>query len=148
MTEVDSVTIDGVTIDASTHWLVGGRAEGSVLPLGEPLSFWGGFDSHTGAIIDRHHPQFGAVLTGHIVVMHSGRGSSSASSVIAEAIRIGTAPAAIVLHDPDEIVTLGAIVADELYDIAMPVVVVDDETFHAMKRAELASIAGTIAGYT
>ncbi len=142
------IELDGVTLDASMHWLVGGQAEGPTLVLAEPLSFWGGFDSHTGAIIDRHHPQFGAVLTGHVVVMQAGRGSSSASSVIAEAIRIGTAPAAIVLHEPDEIVALGAIVADELYGIAMPIVVVDDQTFQAMKQASLASIAGTIAGYT
>ncbi len=148
MTELDGVTIDGVTVDATMHWLVGGRTEGPILSLAEPLSFWGGFDAHTGAIIDRHHPQFGAVLTGHIVVMQSGRGSSSASSVIAEAIRIGTAPAAIVLHEPDEIVALGAIVADEMYGIAMPVVVVDDETFKSMTRARFASIVGTIAGYT
>lgn len=142
------IEIDGNEVHTSVHWLVGGVAAGAILALDEPLSFWGGFDSHTGAITDRHHPQCGAVLTGRIVVMQAGRGSSSASSVIAEAIRIGTAPAAIVLHEPDEIVTLGAIVADELYGIAMPVLVVDDEMFDVMTHARFASIEGSITSYT
>ena len=46
--------------------------------------------------------------------MPSGRGSSSSSSVLAEAIRAGTAPAAIVLGEADPILALGAIVAREL----------------------------------
>jgi len=42
--------------------------------------------------------------------------------VLAEAIRAGTAPAAIVLRESDPIVALGAIVARELYGIEVPVV--------------------------
>ena len=49
-------------------------------------------------LIDTHHPQRGASVTGRILVMPSGRGSSSSSYVLAEAIRAGTAPAAIVLR--------------------------------------------------
>jgi hypothetical protein len=55
--------------------------------------------------------------------MPAGRGSSSSSYVLAEAIRAGTAPAAIVLGEPDPIVALGAIVAAELYGVDVPVVV-------------------------
>ncbi len=55
--------------------------------------------------------------------MPSGRGSSSSSYVLAEAIRAGTAPAAIILREPDGIIALGAIVARELYGAAPPVVV-------------------------
>ena len=55
--------------------------------------------------------------------MPSGRGSSSSSSVLAEAIRAGTAPAAIVLGEADPILALGAIVARELYGTTIPVVV-------------------------
>ncbi|HXF73619.1 MAG TPA: aconitase subunit 2, partial [Actinomycetota bacterium] len=39
----------------------------------------------------------------------------------------GTAPAAIVLAEPDPLVALGAIVADELYGTAPPVVVLDPD---------------------
>lgn len=105
--------------------LVGGEATGPVLILDEPLSFWGGLDPATGAIVDGHHPQVGEVLTGRVLVMPSGRGSSSSSYVLAEAIRAGTAPAAIVLGELDPIVALGAIVARELYGTRVPVVVAD-----------------------
>lgn len=103
--------------------LVAGEAQGRALVLDEPLSFWGGVDPATGDIVDVHHPQRGANVAGRVLVMPSGRGSSSSSSVLAEAIRAGTAPAAIVLAEPDPILALGAIVARELYDVAMPVVV-------------------------
>lgn len=112
--------------------LVAGEAAGDALVLDEPLSMWGGLDPKTGEIIDRRHPQAGSVVTGRVLVMPVGRGSSSASSVLAEAIRLGTAPAAIVLAEPDGIITVGAIVAREMYGRAMPVVVTDEERYRAI----------------
>lgn len=94
--------------------------EGEVLDIA-PLSFWGGVDSATGQIIDGRHPQVGVSLTGKIVRMSRSRGSSSSSSVLAECIRLGTAPAAIVLQQPDPIILVGALVAAELYGANMPV---------------------------
>jgi predicted aconitase with swiveling domain len=106
---------------------VAGEAAGEVLVLEEPLSFWGGIDPASGDIIDVHHPQRGSNIAGKVLVMPGGRGSSSSSSVLAEAIRAGTAPAAIVLREPDPIVALGAIVARELYGVTVPVVVTGEE---------------------
>jgi len=103
--------------------LVPGVATGEVLVLDEPLSFWGGLDPETGTLIDSHHPQVGATLRRKVLVMPSGRGSSSSSYVLAEAIRAGTAPVAMVLGEADAIVALGSIVAGELYGIDVPVVV-------------------------
>jgi predicted aconitase with swiveling domain len=103
--------------------LVPGTATGPAVVLEEPLSFWGGFDPATGRLVDPHHPQVGAALAGCVLVMPAGRGSSSSSSVLAEAVRAGTAPAAVVLGEPDPIVALGAIVAEELYGAGPPVVV-------------------------
>lgn len=108
---------------AEGRTLAPGAAEGVALVLDEPLSFWGGMDPATGAVIDRHHPQRGEVLTGRVLAMPSGRGSSSAPSVLAEAIRTGTAPVAILLLEADPIVALGSVVAAELYGRACPVVV-------------------------
>ncbi len=105
--------------------LAPGVAVGPALVLDAPLSLWGGIDPVTGRIVDPHHPQHGSIVTGTVLVMPSGRGSSSSSTVLAEAIRLGTAPVAIVLREPDEIVILGAIVARELYGIEVPVVVTD-----------------------
>ena len=97
-----------------------GRAEGPLLRLTEPLSFWGGVDEH-GRVIDVHHPQHGVQVTGAVLVMPSGRGSSSSAAVLAEQIRAGTAPAAIVLGEPDGILVAGTLVAGELYDVHVPV---------------------------
>jgi uncharacterized protein len=62
-----------------------------------------------------------------VVVMPSGRGSSSSSSVLAEAVRAGTAPAAIVLGEPDLILSIGSAVGEELYDVRVPVIVLPRE---------------------
>lgn len=105
--------------------LAPGIAEGETLVLEEPLSFWGGMDPASGKLIDAHHPQRGELLAGRVLVMPSGRGSSSASSVLAEAIRTKTGPAAILLLEPDPIVALGSMVAAELYGASCPVVVLE-----------------------
>jgi uncharacterized protein len=117
--------------------LVAGHASGPALVLDEPLSFWGGVDPATGEIVDVHHPQRDENVAGRVLVMPSGRGSSSSSSVLAEAIRAGTAPIAIVLGEPDPILALGAIVARELYGRTIPVVVAPEA---ALRTGELVTI--------
>ena len=99
--------------------------EGPALVLTAPLSFWGGIDVESGRIIDHSHPQRDVCVTGTILVMPGGRGSSSSSSVLAETIRRGTAPAAIVLGTPDPILTVGVLVADALYGRTCRIVVSD-----------------------
>jgi predicted aconitase with swiveling domain len=99
------------------------QPRGRTVVLTEGLSLWGGMDPATGTLIDPHHPQRGANLAGRVVVMPSGRGSSSSASVLAEAARAGTAPAAIVLGEPDLILEIGAAVAEELYGVRIPIVV-------------------------
>jgi predicted aconitase with swiveling domain len=121
--------------------LAPGNAAGEVLALAEPVSFWGGVDPATGRIIDRRHPDHGRCLTGRVLVMTSGRGSSSGSSVLAEAILLGTAPAAIVLRSRDAILTVGALVAASLYDRHCPVVAAEnDEVFARIAAASYAVI--------
>ena len=120
-----------------------GRATGIALVLDEPLSFWGGLDPENGALIDTHHPQRGTVLTDRVLVMPSGRGSSSSSYVLAEAIRAGTAPAAIVLREPDGIVALGAIVARELYGSTIPVIALNDEAYQAIADGVAVEVQAT-----
>jgi uncharacterized protein len=120
-------TLSGPDVGGRT--LSPGRARGEVVVLSEPLSFWGGMDPSTGEVVDGHHPQAGVSLAGRVVAMRSGRGSSSSSSVLAEAIRSGTGPAAVVLVEPDVIVALGSIVAAELYGAEVPVVCVSEEAF-------------------
>jgi predicted aconitase with swiveling domain len=105
------------------RFYAGGEAEAPALVLSEPLSFWGGIEVLTGKIIDHSHPDLGKSVAGQILVMPSGRGSSSSSSVLAETIRRGTAPVGIVLARPDPILTVGSIVAQSLYNLRCPIVV-------------------------
>ena len=105
------------------HPTVPGSATGIALVLDEALSLWGGIDPEAGTVVDRHHPQVGESFTGKIVIMPHGRGSSSASSVLAEMVRARTAPAAFVLHEPDEIIALGSLAAEAVYGSVTPVVV-------------------------
>lgn len=117
----------------TSRTLLAGRAEGKLLVLDEPLSFWGGLDPSTGTIIDRHHPQAGASVTARVLAMPSGRGSSSSSTVLAEALRAKVGPAAILLREPDAIVFLGALVANELYGTECPVAVLDSEVYTSLE---------------
>jgi predicted aconitase with swiveling domain len=107
----------------AAHAYAAGEAEGDALVLAEPLSFWGGIDVETGRVIDHSHPDLGKVISGSVLVMPSGRGSSSSASVFAESIRRGTGPAAVILATPDPILTVGALVAWALYGRRCPVLV-------------------------
>jgi predicted aconitase with swiveling domain len=121
--------------------LVEGSARGPALVLDEPLSFWGGLDPSTGEIVETGHPQRGEVVTDRILVLPSGRGSSSSATVLAEAIRAGTAPAGIVLGEPDEIIAIGALVASELYGITIPVFVASHDGYATIRRGDRISFA-------
>ena len=103
-------------------------------------------DPHTGRVGDPHHPQFGASVTGRILIMPSGRGSSSSSSVLAEAVRLGTAPLAILLAEPDEILMLGALVAQHLYARTCPVLVLPEAAGGAVATGDHVAVSadGTV----
>jgi len=107
--------------------LTAAEAEGPVLALDEPLSFWGAFEPRTGVILDVHHPQRGACVTGTMLLMRESRGSGSAPGAIAEAIRLGTAPAAIILAVPDINLATGAEVARALYGRRCAVLAVSED---------------------
>jgi uncharacterized protein len=121
------------TFEAVT--LVRGAASGPILRLDEPLSFWGGLDSATGTIIDRLHPQRGACVAGRILMMPTGRGSSSGSATLAEAVRLRKGPAAILMLERDAIVVVGAMVAAELYGLACPVALANEQDWEALAAA-------------
>ena len=69
----------------------------------------------------------GDEFNGRVLVMSSVRGSSSSSSVHAESVRAGCAPAAILLGEPDLILAVGAAVAEELYGVRVPVLQLDPD---------------------
>ena len=120
--------------------LVPGEAGGLLLVSQEPLSFWGGYDAATGEIIDRRHPLSGESGSGRVLVLPFSRGSSTTTAVLLEAIRHGTAPAAIVTTGEDSFFALAAIVAEELYGRGLPILAVGTMDFEILRSGDHASI--------
>ncbi|MDP7652069.1 MAG: DUF126 domain-containing protein [Rhodospirillales bacterium] len=101
--------------------LVAGAAEGRVLRLAEPLSFWGGVDPRTSALTDPRGPSAGTNIAGRVLVLGSTRGSSSSSAILLELLRAGRAPAALILAEVDAILVIGVVVAREMGWPTIPV---------------------------
>ena len=137
---------DTRTIVASV--LVAGDASGELLVLDQPLSLWGGVDAERGVITSQRHPQRGASLARRVVVMPVVIGSSSSSSVLAEMLRRGTGPAALVLGHPDSILAIGSIVAGRMYDRGCPIVVLDGPGMAALPGARRARVHGGLVELT
>lgn len=97
--------------------------------LSAPLSFWGGINPRSGLVIDHSHPDRGTCVSGWILVMPGVRGSSSASSILAESLRLGTGPVGIVLAEADPILPVGVLVAQMLYGLACPIATCPIEGF-------------------
>ena len=117
--------------------VIAGTATGIALASAEPLSFWGGYDYRTGEIIDRRHPLAGEIAAGRILCLPFTRGSSTTTAVLLEAVKAGTAPAAILTTGPDTFFALASIVADELYARPIPIVAlapVDFASLHSGDR--------------
>lgn len=95
--------------------LVAGQSgAGEALVLEAPISFWGGVNPKTGAIVLESHPQKGEVIAGRVLAIPALIGSSSGSYVLMELVRAGLAPAALVMSEPDAILLLGLICAREM----------------------------------
>ncbi len=116
--------------------LVPGRASGLALALA-PLSFWGGYDAARGVIVDATHPGHGKSLASRMLVMPRARGSSSSSSVLAKSLRNGTGPCGIVLTERDLIILIGAIAANKLYALQVPVVMCDEAAFATLAAQDM-----------
>jgi len=120
--------------------LVPGTALGPVLAASEPLSFWGGYDPRSGEIIDRRHPLAGKRAVGKILVIPLTRGSSTTTAILLEAIRAGTAPAAIVTTGVDAFVALASIVADEVFGMPIPIVALSNHDFATLASDDIVAI--------
>ena len=109
--------------------VIAGRAEGEALVANEPLSFWGGYDYHTGEIIDRRHPLSGQIAARRVLCLPFTRGSSTTTAVLLEAIKAGTAPAAIITTGVDTFFALASIVADAMYGQPVPLIALSAADF-------------------
>ena len=116
--------------------VIPGQAGGLALVSDEPLSFWGGYDWQSGEITDRRHPLSGQIAAGRVLCLPFTRGSSTTTAVLLEAIRNGTAPAAILTTGADFFFALASVVADELYTQTVPLVALNAGDFAQLKSGE------------
>jgi len=120
--------------------IVAGEADAEALVTHDALSFWGGYDFHTGEIIDKHHPLAGVRASGRILAVPFSKGSSTTTAVLLEAVRAGTAPAAILTTGTDAFFALASIVADVMYGKSFPVIALDPADFATLRSGEHLSI--------
>jgi predicted aconitase with swiveling domain len=114
---------------------------GIALVADVPLSFWGGFEPDTGLIIDQRHPLAGQSAMKAVLVLPSGRGSCSGSGVLLESVRNGTAPAAILMARLDPIISLGAILGEELYGTFPTIAIINDAERSQIATGDTIAIA-------
>ena len=120
--------------------IVKANVKGEIFECNEGLSFWGGFDPGTGCIIDVHHPNHGNFLSTKFILMPTSRGSCSGSGVLLQLAQNGLAPSALIFHETEEILTLGAIVADQLFDKQVAILRVSKELYSALAMVNKAEI--------
>jgi predicted aconitase with swiveling domain len=126
--------------------IVEGAVEGEALVTADALSFWGGYDFHTGEIIDKHHPLAGVRAAGRILAVPFSKGSSTTTAVLLEAVRAGTAPAAILTTGVDSFFALASIVADVMYGQSFPVIALEADDFARLRTGDRLAVErdGTI----
>ncbi|REG84375.1 putative aconitase subunit 1 [Marinomonas pollencensis] len=124
--------------------LVHGQGAGEVLFSHEGLSLWGGVDPDTSEVIDRHHPLSGQRLAGKVLVIPCGRGSCTGSGVLMELMLKGLAPSAIIINQPEDILTLGVLVAEEMFETSIPVIEVSKAAFNDLENEDWLSVSGDL----
>jgi predicted aconitase with swiveling domain len=126
--------------------IVAGEAAGEALVTHDALSFWGGYDFTTGEIIDKHHPLAGVRAAGRILAVPFTKGSSTTTAVLLEAVRAGTAPAAVLTTGVDSFFALASIVAGEMYGRSFPVIALGASDFGGLRSGVRLAISrdGTI----
>ena len=134
-----------MTQSISARSILSGSADGPIIATEEALSFWGGVDPATGVVIDVHHPLHRICLTGGILMMPSSRGSCTGSGVLLDMALTGRAPAALVFSEAEDVLTLGALIAAEMFGKSLPVLRLSRDAFKMLSQAKSARIgAGTI----
>ena len=122
--------------------LVNGSASAPLLVSDTGISFWGGVDPGTGEVIDQHHPLFGTNISGCVLAIPNGRGSCSGSGALLELILNDCAPAALIFSEAEDILTLGVLVADSLFQRSIPILRLTRKDFTALRHGTTATIRG------
>ena len=124
--------------------IIAGEASGELLVSDTGLSFWGGVNPVNGLIIDQHHPLHNQQVTGKILALPSGRGSSSGSGAILELLANGAAPAALIFIEAEDIITLGVMVSEVMFENSIPVCQMNEAEFKQLRTGVLARVANGV----
>jgi hypothetical protein len=92
--------------------VVAGSCRGQALVSLQPISFLGGIDPNSGAIIEKNHDLKGKRIKDKILCFPYGHGSTVGSYVLYSLVKRGLGPKAIVNQVADPVVVVGAIIAD------------------------------------
>jgi hypothetical protein len=115
-----------------------GKATGQALVSKESISFLGGVDPKTGAVIEKGHALYGKNVKGRVLIFPNGKGSTVGSYVIYQLKKNGVAPAAIVNVRSEPIVAVGAIISD------IPMVdSLERDPVEAIKDGDAVTVDGT-----
>lgn len=122
---------------------VQGKASGPLVTSNLELSFWGGVDPQTSQVIDHHHPLSGKSIQNTILAIPGGRGSCSGSGVLLELLLNGKGPKALIFSRRETILTLGVVVAQEIFRKSIPVVVLSVQDFQDLQSAAHVFVNGS-----
>ncbi len=112
---------------------------GQIALLTEPLCFLV-VEPKTGIIEDVFHPQRGRCVSDTILALSGTRGGGATPGQLCELLRLGAGPRAIVLPHPDPAVSTATWVAKRLYNIEVPVLVLDKEEYDSLADRETVSL--------
>lgn len=98
-----------------------GEAEGAVLRLDAPISFWGGICANSSRVVLSGHPQHGVPIHDRVLAIPDLVGSSSSSAVMLELLFKNRHPRALILGTVDAILPIGVLVAAQMGWPTIPV---------------------------
>ncbi|KAJ5606572.1 Aconitase/3-isopropylmalate dehydratase large subunit alpha/beta/alpha subdomain 1/3 [Penicillium lagena] len=122
--------------------IIPGAAEGELVASKIALSFWGGVNAENGIVIDQHHPLAGQSISGKILAIPSGRGSCTGSGVVLELLLNGCQPSALIFGRDELILSMGVIVAEEMFQKSIPILQVSESQFDTVMRMQRVRIRG------
>ena len=109
-----------------------GTAQGEALVTTQAISFYGGIDPETGAVVERGHELEGKCIAGRVLVFPTGKGSTVGSYTLYRLKHNGQAPLAILNAECETITAVGCIIAE--------IVCVDQLPIHHIPHGSLVRI--------
>ncbi|HDN18304.1 hypothetical protein B6U74_04200 [Candidatus Bathyarchaeota archaeon ex4484_205] len=103
--------------------IVEGEVEGPLVYSHEPITFFGGVNPESGKIVEEGHPLKGVEISGKILILPRGKGSTVGAYVIYYMKKKGTAPLGFVLGRFDTIIVSGCIISE------IPLLILEDGEF-------------------